>query len=486
MVDDTEPPATDRVALWCMIQASPLPPHSPIPEVLTVSVEAFARARDKQSTLLGFLDELMRRSENARGSYVYDLLGKLAQAVSQPRHGSRPKEDHDAAAVKALAGQLLEIEDFNKKLHAFYTSQPHPALTKFMHPFQANDATAPELTFWETGAIADRVAQRMQETWQGLMLGATEDLAEKKGFFSLFFSWPPGLVRLGLMGALMLACFTEFHDGCEVIDYFAVFQCDGPIWKAWVGVISLITYMVVLAWGWWQYIGLKAKKVENKHQDYRLLAEYMRVQYVWAVLGIRRGVTETEPAAVSSESGWVVSAARALKHHADMPDTSLGQPSEASVRWAKEEFLIGQRDYHDKKLISRRKLAFRRIRRSGRVAVVSSIVSFTLLFLFELGEAFFEGLRHLDMAAHVMTLILLISLAVWATMHKVIDLYAWEIESQRGTLVRSALQKAIDDLTRGQEPVRSVFLKCGRFFCIDQAAWHALRRAKPIEVPSGG
>lgn len=487
LVDNDQSNAnSNKYSLWCLIQEDAPDPDDPIPDLLTFSATAFVQARKESHSLVGFLQNLQHRDAHSNLHYIGDLLRKLARAVIPRGKHNASKETSELPAVKALAEQLFEVDYFNGKLSEFYKGKIPPGMGKYMPELGDGEPDEDEQTFWEAGAIADGIAKDRQERWQRSVFGLTKDLAERKGPFSVLLAAPFGLVQWGLLSALIFACFTEFHDGCETIDRLSFLQCDSHVWKTWVGPGSLLLYAVILLLGWLKYIALKAGKVENRHQDYRLLAEYMRVQYVWAVLGIDEHVTNAEPPAVPSESGWVVSAARALKHHATTPRNAENPPSHSRVQWAKEAFLEEQKKYHSRILIERREEAIKRVRRYGRIAVLFSILAFAVLFVFKFGTPFVAWLSHLDMSAHFLIVVMLMSLAIWAALHRVIDLYAWEIEGQRGTVVRSAIKKALNELDADEKPVRSIFVECGRFFCMDQAAWHALRRAKPIEAPGGG
>jgi hypothetical protein len=483
--DDRLNEISKKNSLWCLIQEDAPDPNGPLSDPLTFSTDALVGAREGSHSLVGLVRDLQYRAAHRKMTYMRELLHKLTQAFIATDPHDAPKDEPELPAVKALAEQLFELYQFNAELRDFYLGNTHPDKGSYMPSLAGGEPDGDDRTFWEAGAIADRIANNCQRRWQRAVFGLTKDLAYKKGPFSLFLGAPLGLIQLGLFGALLLACFTEFHDGCEAIDRWSSLQCDSHIWKTWVGPVSLVMYVGILSFGWLKYIILKTEKMENKHQDYRLLAEYMRVQYVWAALRIAEHVTEAEPPTVPSESGWVVSAVRALRHHTVAPGNAENPPSDARRQWAKEAFLLEQRDYYDNILIKRREKAIRRVRRYGRIAAVIAIMAFIALFMLKIEAPFIDLFRNFDMGTHFFIVIMLLSLAIWAALHKVIELYAWENEAQRGQVVLSALRKAIKELDHREKPVRLIFIECGRFFAMDQAAWHALRRAKPIEAPGG-
>lgn len=83
------------------------------------------------------------------------------------------------------------------------------------------------------------------------------------------------------------------------------------------------------------------------------------------------------------------------------------------------------------------------------------------------------------MGQHVLLILQVGGLALWGSMRKVMDTFALEQEVQRGQVVLDALKRtnALDKLS---------IIRAAQLFAQDQAAWHALRRSKPVEATTGG
>ena len=84
-----------------------------------------------------------------------------------------------------------------------------------------------------------------------------------------------------------------------------------------------------------------------------------------------------------------------------------------------------------------------------------------------------------SMGQHMLLILQVAGLALWGSMRKVMDTFALEQEIQRGQVVLDALKRA--NATDNES-----IIQAAKVFAQDQAAWHALRRSKPVEATTGG
>ena len=94
----------------------------------------------------------------------------------------------------------------------------------------------------------------------------------------------------------------------------------------------------------------------------------------------------------------------------------------------------------------------------------------------------------LEFTRHLVIITMAGALAFWAAMRRVPEAFGWEAEAQRGVVVLDALLQAEQDLADPNLPLAQraeALSTCGAVFIADQASWHALHRAKPIEATSG-
>ena len=129
----------------------------------------------------------------------------------------------------------------------------------------------------------------------------------------------------------------------------------------------------------------------------------------------------------------------------------------------------------------------RRVQCIGQFALIIFFSLFLLMALCEIMDFAIDFRLISEMGHHLLVISMVMALAVWASMHRVIESYGWEIEAQRGALVLSELRRAKRDIgmAGSDELKKQAIFQCGSFFAKDQAAWHALHRAKPIEAISG-
>ncbi|MEC5404681.1 PGDYG domain-containing protein [Paraburkholderia sp. MPAMCS5] len=486
-----------RHSLWCLVQEEPEPLDGPYSDVLTLSAAAFVGKYEDRHSIIGVLHQLRRNADQPKRAYLRELIHQLGDAFFPKSDYQRQRFERELISVHVLAEQLFALDEFNQQLITFYLGDEPTNVGRYMVQLEETVTQVAERTLWKAGAVADAVASDQQILWQRSVLGVTGALLRHETFSAIFLRNIGGLVQLGLIAAFALACFTELHDGCTAEDLLVFTRCDAENWREVAGPVLLIGYVAALAVAWVQYLILKANKVETKHQDYRLLAEYLRIQYLWEVLGIDRYVADDEPPTAPSESGWVASAVRALSRQKRADRDAAAPLSEGRKHWARYAFLNKQIEYHKKTLIDEREQAVERIRACGRRALVWSLIFFALLLAGVIGFPFLRMLfpslhlthRSLDLTTHIIIIVMVMSLAVWAALHKTIELYCWEAERLRGKLVLSNLETAHDRLMQldgsaaDDNRLRAIYIECGHFFARDQARWHALRRARPIEAP---
>jgi hypothetical protein len=393
-------------------------------------------------------------------------------------------EASDATEMELIAAQLVAINELNVALqrgdkNEFYISAvPHSLAST------AND------DLLRVGAVADALAVESQKKWQEVVLADTTTMASVKNkrwfvrpFAMAWLLFGNSIVTLGLLAALGLAGFSELAEGCSGNDWFAWTGCTTEGWKHWVGFVSFTLYISALVVAWWRYAEAKVGRFEGKHQDYRLLAECLRSQYVLSALGSSRCVADDFPVAKNAESSWVLIALRTLTAtNASLDATNNATrptPDDASA-WAMDAFVGEQARYHETTLIKRREHAIgvlSTIGRWGAGVFLVCLIFLTVNVLAKLlnhDEAVFS-----PMGQHVLLILQVAGLAVWGSMRKVMDTFALEQEVQRGLNVLEALKQAtaFD---------KNSIIRAAQLFARDQVDWHALHRSNPIEATTGG
>ena len=424
---------------------------------------------------------------------------------------SNTRTNENEQALQVLAGQLVAVESFNDGL------LEHPPSSRDQRNYIEAYAPWPhahENGLIRIGAYADREASAFQRKWQRLVFATTEDIARtsvatqseaghentgnpgpvgrQRRFLRLFLP-PTSLIALGLIAALGLASYSELAGGCNAVsDPFLDrwIQCSSPSWKRWFGIASVAIYLLALGSAWVRYATAKIGHWERKHQDYRLLAEGLRVQQVFNVLGDvedprsgqSRSIARDFPDGLPTESGWVRLAIASLLHAHHQVSERHDSMDERSA-WVRKHFVEHQITYHRDKLIARRERAIHRLSVASRWGGGLFLLMMSLLVANEVYSIIVDGKSNegflTEMWRHFVLILQVAGLAFWGGMRKIMDSFALEQEAQRGERVLKVLQTA--SAASGNELIQAAEL-----FLTDQVAWHTLHRGKPIEATTGG
>lgn len=450
-------------------------PHV-IPEILNVPLSALLDEQNRESI---FFSLLHKAKDERPWAFTKSKLHSLAAAIIPARDTTKDIE----ASVIIATRQLAAVENFNSSLVQAYSVDQ---LKYFIEPRDATLEPPGLARIHDIGAIADYLASQQQTRWQQLVLATTKDIANESkkgrlgGLLGLFKFMSRGtLITLGLLAGLGLASFSELSGGCEADDPFAFLGCTSEAWKHGFSPLSFFgVYLLMLLLAWWKYARAKAEQWETRHQDYRLLAECLRVLYVRSILGHISCPGCDLPVGEPTESGWVRAALRSIFHTQVLRGYSVSN-SVQHVSQVQKCFIEHQEKYHKENLLERRERAITLLSDKGRWGFGLFLVALIVLAAHVVAETFLHRAILSPMGLHFALIAQVAGLAFWGAMRKVMDTFALEQEMQRGELVLDALLRA-----KRSGSVESI-LDAARFFLNDQANWHALRRSKPIEATTG-
>lgn len=448
-------------------------PHV-IPEILDVPLSTFF---DEENQGRNFFSVLHKAKDERPWAFTKSKLRALTAAIIPARDTTK-----DAASVIIATSQLAAVENFNSNLgKAFSVDQ----LKYFIEPRDATLEPPGLARIHDIGAIADHLASQQQTRWQQLVLATTKDIANESkkgrlgGLLGLFkFMLRGTLITLGLLAGLGLATFSELSGGCEADDPFAFLGCTSEAWKHGFSPLSFFgVYLLMLLLAWLKYARAKAEQWETRHQDYRLLAECLRVLYVRSILGQASCAGCDLPLGEPTESGWVRAALRSIFHAQAM--ASRAPLSAPHVSQAQKCFIEHQEKYHKENLLERREYAIALLSSAGRRGFGLFMVALIVLAVHVAAETLLHRAILSPMGLHFALIAQVAGLAFWGAMRKVMDTFALEQEMQRGELVLDALLRA------KRSGSADSILAAAQFFLNDQVSWHALHRSKPIEAATG-
>ena len=442
---------------------------------------------DAQTVLL--LEELTSRSVNGSLlSHIQQLQNRTVFSFTWDRFcgmlTSFFSDATEATNAELIAAQFVAVDKLNAAL------QQGGANEFFIRSMPAVLVSAASDDLRRVGAVADVLAVEAQTKWQHSVLTDTKSIAnmyDKRWFIRPFaITWlllSNSIVTLGMLAALGLAGFSELAEGCEAGDWFAWTGCTTEGWKHWVGFGAFALYIGALATAWLRYALAKVRRYEGKHQDYRLLAECLRVQYVLYAMGVTQCVADDFHAEKNAESSWVLFALRSLTRHAGSLNaaTDVGKRSRNDLlNWVMTAFVDEQALYHEATLIKTRKHAIQVLSATGRLGAGLFLFCLIMLTANVISKLVnHEAALFNAMGQHILLILQVAGLALWGSMRKVMDTFALEQEIQRGLIVSDALKRA-------NASDKQSIIQAAKLFARDQAAWHALRRSKPVEATTGG
>jgi hypothetical protein len=458
------PNGTGESPIWFRVVKTISCDSKIVPSVLEISIESFTSSGAAYS-----MTALIKNATVSEGVWGFTL-----RKLSSLFH-SNGVEGEEESAARIATWQLAATDKFNAKLSTLWNGE---------FPFfvaKRDDLAEPSglKKAWRIGAIADKLAGDCQDKWQRLVLATTRDLALEP-FMKLLQSIPHTLIALGLVAAIMLAAFSELGGTCDLNDPWGFELCASKTWEKWAGPTFFLAYLVALGLAWIRYSRAKTKQWEIQHQDYRLLAECIRVLHARTLLGKSTCITSQLPLAEHTDSGWVKSALRSIFFDVCKAGLQTDQDAPTKVANALEIFVKDQIWYHEKTLIDRREKAIGRLTNVSRFGFRFFIFVLLIITVNVASEVALDKSLLSPMMDHVALICLVLGLGSWGGIRKVLDTFALEQEVQRGNLVLSQLATAEELGTS------AAVLEAADYFLQDQAHWHALHRSKPIEAATGG
>jgi hypothetical protein len=95
------------------------------------------------------------------------------------------------------------------------------------------------------------------------------------------------------------------HLAYEIIEQWKI---PGPKWV--LPFVAIILSLGFYSWAWWKYHAAEDGEYQDKYQDYRALAEALRVQFFWGLAGIEESVVDYYLGEHRTELDWIRNALR--------------------------------------------------------------------------------------------------------------------------------------------------------------------------------
>lgn len=251
---------------------------------------------------------------------------------------------------------------------------------------------------------------------------------------------------------------------------------------------------------YWIHRDVKEQDYQNKHQDYRALAEALRIQFFWQLAGIPDRVVDHYLRKQRGALEWIRNALRAwdAESLAYTADLTAGGPSPDRLAFVARHWVTEQRNYFASK--ARREQATLEAEEERIELLVRASVGLALLLAVVLTLPLIvpvhalEAIKHWveDPWVHGLVMIAIVTLAVIAGLRHAYNQQMARSEHAKqfgrmselfdGAQTHLSLQLASGNLTQASALLREL----GQEALEENGDWVLLHRERPLEVPHSG
>ncbi|CAG9265173.1 membrane hypothetical protein [Paraburkholderia unamae] len=459
------------------------------------------------------------------------LRARPARVAASLLYGERevkaPKHDPALALFRTreVLRQWASIEEFNRDARAAEAEHdargavpdgsPLGERAKALGSLGVTPEPRPDLAAMNRAFVAaDQLSGERQREWSRLRL--TEVKALAGGFAS---AWPRmlSLFVLAIVAAFSLAVASEFAETSPFPHGLLPESLERL-----PGSLFFIAYASILLFGLGRLILHRARRIEGRHQDYRLLAEGLRIQFFWSATApygseasgaMRSYVADHIPLARRSAMFWVRAALHAIRFSA-APARGLyaDAPQRAQAEWDSiaKSLIEHQLHYGENTLLTRRRAALRRLHIWSRVCLVTFLLCLGVLLARAvvqvveslhgglLPEAIVQLFEH-PTAGHWFVVGMVVSLVISLSAGEAAEGFGLEAEIRRGEATNAMLlsaqchwgatqEAAAADprgLARAVKQREKLLFDLGRLMIDDYTEWFHIHRERPAQPIHG-
>lgn len=265
-------------------------------------------------------------------------------------------------------------------------------------------------------------------------------------------------------------------------------------WLLW------LSFAASLVGSMWVHRRAAREDHQNKHQDYRALAEALRIQFFWRVAGLPDAVVDHYLRRQRGELEWIRNALRAwdaesMRHHARGEQVA---PPAARLAFVARNWVAEQRNYYARR--ARREHARLEAEEHKVERLVKASVGLALLLALVLTVPLFVHVPALEAAMHAvenplthgLIMVAIVTLAVTAGLrHGFNEQMAYSEHAKQfgrmSGLFDSAERHLATLLQSGEHHQAAELLKeVGAEALEENGDWVLLHRERPLEVPHSG
>ncbi|MDX1934970.1 MAG: hypothetical protein SFU56_20420 [Capsulimonadales bacterium] len=247
--------------------------------------------------------------------------------------------------------------------------------------------------------------------------------------------------------------------------------------------------MIGVAWVLW-YSTVSRGAWQDRYQDYRALAEGLRVEFFWRLAGIGTSVADNYLRKQRGELDWIRIAIRNLSENAGAEGTApLGTAEH--LGYVQKHWVADQARYFER-ATHREESRLERLEEAIQVLIATSPVVALLTALAELIPSPVQDWMHGYPLAHKLLIIAVFLLAALAgALHTYVDKRALSEHARQyermGHLFVLAEHRLHRRLAAGEyEEARQLLTELGQESLAENGDWVMTHRERPVDVPHGG
>jgi hypothetical protein len=255
-----------------------------------------------------------------------------------------------------------------------------------------------------------------------------------------------------------------------------------PMISGFPRVIVALVYLILISPILLLYRRAKKGRYDEKHEDYRVLAEALRVQTVWSLSGLSNKVYDYCVPKQAGELSWI----RIALFGWIFPYANDSSLRESDYEFVRVKWVEGQRDFY-KRSSEKNTRAVKRIAKFGTTLIITCVIMALLLCLPALSP--YSAKEGIAMwVSRCLGVIGTLFLVLAAARYQYADMLAWKEQIQQYTRMGQLFDLANKTLRHlaslgHSNEIQDVLYSLGKEALTEHGDWLIMHRARPLEVP---
>lgn len=251
----------------------------------------------------------------------------------------------------------------------------------------------------------------------------------------------------------------------------------------------MLSLVLVLLGSVWQYL-FRKRDGDTRVEDYRAMAEGLRVRFFWRLVGVSDSVTDHYLGKQRSELDWIRNGFRGWDVHSDSASTDPAQDVAGRIEKAQKYWIRDQQKYfHDSSERDEKRLEWIEI--GGQVLVFIALITGATLLALAFRPSWqtplhCEAFTFSKFECRDLLIVLVESaLAAAALLHNYGNVMAYREHAKQYKRMEAVFSQAFSVLPTIADPgvARQCIKKLGMEALRESGDWVLLHRERPLDVP---